>query len=393
MKKVGIVTIYRNNKNFGGLLQAYALIKTVEKCGCKAEVFDYVQGGLSYKLHRFQNLGFHRTMQYFKNKLITELNYRKHPDVHRGVLLRNKRLHDFEVSLPHSAPVGDAEVTQLAARYDCLIAGSDQIWNPGLWNPVMFLDIDGFKGCRFSYAASMGRDRLTASEASFLRKHIKSLDAVSVREESAGRIISSVTGKSVLTVCYPTCLLSTDEWSQFAVRPDGVPDDFVFSFFLGENKNAKSAVYSHFKGKLPVVTIPHLQTGYKAEDEQYNDIKLYDVGCREWVWLILNARYIFTDSFHGTAFSVNLGRNFFSFPKGSKNDKQSINSRLTDLLDMCSLKERFVDDISLFEEKLEMCSGDAAASENFNLFKTNSFDFLRGMLEHSEAVTYETAAE
>ncbi len=197
----------------------------------------------------------------------------------------------------------------------------------------------------------------------------------------------------MLTVCDPTCLLNTDEWSQFAVRPDGVPDDFVFSFFLGENKNAKSAVYSHFKGKLPVVTIPHLQTGYKAEDEQYNDIKLYDVGCREWVWLILNARYIFTDSFHGTAFSVNLGRNFFSFPKGSKNDKQSINSRLTDLLDMCSLKERFVDDISLFEEKLEMCSGDAAASENFNLFKTNSFDFLRGMLEHSETVTYETAAE
>ena len=248
MKKVGIVTLYRNNKNFGGLLQAYALIKTVEKCGCKAEIFDYVQNGLPYKLNRFQNLGFHRTMQYFKNKLITELNYRKHPDVHRGVLLRNKRLHDFEVSLPHSAPVGDAEVSKLAARYDCLIAGSDQIWNPGLWNPVMFLDIEGFKGCRFSYAASMGRDRLTVREAGFLKKHIKSLDAVSVREESAGRIISSVTGKSVLTVCDPTCLLNTDECRSLRSDLTECLTILFFHFSLVKTKMLKVPFIRTLKG-------------------------------------------------------------------------------------------------------------------------------------------------
>lgn len=70
------------------------------------------------------------------------------------------------------------------------------------------------------------------------------------------------------------------------------------------------------------------------------------------MWLICNAQCVFTDSFHGTAFSINLGKTFCSFPKGKKNDRQSINSRLKDILIECGLGERFVEDIGSLEDVL-----------------------------------------
>lgn len=350
--RVGIVTIYKNNQNYGGLLQAFALQQYVESMGLDCELISYERNQQAYRKMRLKNLGLFRSLKVLVSKIETKIIAYTKADYRQGIVARACCFKAFEMEIKHSVPMNDDDIGQQCSAYQMMICGSDQIWNPGLWNDVMFLNIQGFEGKKIAYAASIGRDTLTESERHYMAERICGLDAISVREKNAARIACQLTSKKIATVLDPTFLLDAEQWQDFARRPEGCPNQFVFSFFLGKNTEAKKNVKELYKGKLPVVTLPHLQTGYKKEDEKYSDIQLYGVGPHEWVWLICNAQCVFTDSFHGTAFSINLGKTFCSFPKGKKNDRQSINSRLKDILIECGLGERFVEDIGSLEDVL-----------------------------------------
>ncbi len=379
MKKVGIITIYKSNKNYGGLLQAYALSLSIKEMGLSSEIINYSQNKFNYRLNRFLNLGVMRTLVFFNNRVRTYIECLKKPSLKQNLAVRSKCLEDFEYSISHSELVSDDEIEILAKKYDILVCGSDQIWNPGLWSPTMFLDIPGFIGRRFSYAASIGRNYLTNKEKEFIKEHVYKLDSISVRENSAVKLIQPLTHNEVKTVLDPTFLLTKNEWVNFSRKPKGIPDKYVFSFFLGKNKYAKKKIYDTFSGKIPIVTIPHLQTGYKNEDELYSDICLYDIGPKEWVWLILNAEMIFTDSFHGTAFSINLGKQFYCFAKCKNSDKQSINSRLMDLLSLCGLQNRMIldaDGIASFYDYIDY----SCIETVLNKKKIDSLNYLKSNL-------------
>lgn len=348
--KVGIITIYKGNRNYGGLLQAYALQAFVAKQGHECELLSYMPNKTGYISRRMLNLGIKRTLNIALKKIRTKIRCYLDKQLASNISTRNSLFRQFEESIPHSLNVSDNEIEVFCQKYGALICGSDQVWNPALWNPYMFLDFKAYKGKRFSYAASLGRSILTEEERIYIAKHLNNISGISVREESAESIIRSMGYESVVTVLDPTYLLSAEEWKNFAKRPRGCPDEFVFSFFLGENEEAKRRVKNYYSGKLPVVALPHLQEGYRKEDEVYSDIKLYEVGPREWVWLLQNAQYVYTDSFHGTAFSINLGKEFLCFAKGDVVDKQAIHSRLVDVTKKFGIPERFVSKMSDFEK-------------------------------------------
>ena len=41
MMEVGIITLYYNNANYGGLLQSYALVRTMDKIGMNARQISF----------------------------------------------------------------------------------------------------------------------------------------------------------------------------------------------------------------------------------------------------------------------------------------------------------------------------------------------------------------
>lgn len=380
MRRVGIITIYKNNRNYGGLLQAYALQRAISQMGYDSEVISYCQSRRMYMVNRLRNLGVKRAIEYVCNQIITIIAcFNKKRKA--GIQVRNRRFREFEQSIPHSAAVSDNSIHEVVSDYDILVCGSDQIWNPGLWSPVMFLDIPQCTQKRFSYAASIGRSQLTDSEKKYLLDHIGTLQSISVRENKAKEIIASLVEKPITTVLDPTFLLSKEDWQTFAVKPKNCPEEYVFSFFLGRNKQFQKAIKQFFDGKLPIVTIPHLQSGYKRENEQYSDIQLYDIGPREWVWLVLNAKCIFTDSFHGTAFSINLQKEFFCFGKGKEKDCHSINSRLLGLLEICGLQDRFVTEANDLPQRTGIPIDYAEVQENLEPNLKVSYSFLLDALK------------
>lgn len=378
--KVGIITIYKGNRNYGGLLQAYALQEYIAKQGHDCELISYIPEKSSYIGRRMKNLGIKRTLDIVLKKARTKLKLCFDKQLAKNMEVRNLVFRQFEESIPHSPNVSDREMDAFCQDYEALVCGSDQIWNPALWNSYMFLDFKGYTKKRFSYAASLGRSVLRNHEREYAKKKLRNLSGISVREESAEAIIRSLGYEDVVTVLDPTFLLTAQEWRNFAQRPDGCPDEYVFSFFLGSNKVAKKLVKTYYTGKCPIVSLPHLQEGYRKEDVDYSDIQLYNVSPREWVWLIMNAQYIFTDSFHGTAFSINLRKEFMCFSKGNTSDTQAIHSRLVDLTKRFGIHERFIFELTDFDQRIHEKIDYIAVGRLKDDFVNDSQHYIENML-------------
>ncbi len=58
--------------------------------------------------------------------------------------------------------------------------------------------------------------------------------------------------------------------------------------------------------------------------------------------LIDNASYVLTDSFHGVAFSINLGKQFGVFQRFDDDDPISENSRIYNILSKTHLESRLI---------------------------------------------------
>lgn len=91
-----------------------------------------------------------------------------------------------------------------------------------------------------------------------------------------------------------------------------------------------------------MVIVPHAQGWYKSADEKYYDIQTAAIGPREWIGYIKNAEIVFTDSFHGTVFSVNYHKNFWSFENLTGNEKTDKCFRKYSILRKIGLEHRRV---------------------------------------------------
>ena len=79
-------------------------------------------------------------------------------------------------------------------------------------------------------------------------------------------------------------------------------------------------------------------------DKFQSDLSLNDVSPEQFISLIKNAKFVITSSFHGVAFSVHFGKQFFAYPV------QDRSSRHTSLLKKLGLEDRLIDDHDYVEK-------------------------------------------
>ena len=97
----------------------------------------------------------------------------------------------------------------------------------------------------------------------------------------------------------------------------------------------------------------------KTEGVEY----ICDPGPAEWLYLVHNAAYVVTNSFHGTAFSVNYRKNFYV------EFSSLTNSRLSNIVNLLGLEDRV------------MCDGMEIVPSATDYTKTESV--LPGLVEDS----------
>jgi hypothetical protein len=196
-------------------------------------------------------------------------------------------------------------------KADLYVVGSDQVWNHvynGGFLPEYFLTFAPENSTKIALSSSIGIDTLSESELKQFKDYLQDFSFVSVREKSAEEQLSKAGVLQPFFTLDPTLLLSAEEWKKTLEIEESV-EKYVFVYQLNQSEEmisyaCKLAVENECK--LYVVS------GHKFK-KRTGVKKIVQPTVKQFVELIANARYVVTDSFHGTAFCVNFSKDFFVF--------------------------------------------------------------------------------
>lgn len=314
MTRVGIMT-FLHNDNYGSILQAWALQKTLNDLGFDAIHIDYAPD----RREKIRNL----LLSGNSPKLILEGMRKKSATgkMHGG-------FDDFRrENILTTAPCRDhAALAAAAADFDVLLCGSDQIWSPVWLNPAYFLDFADKS--RVAYAPSLGVKALPKkAKQRKIARLVKPFSGLSVREEEGAALIKAMTGRAAAVMPDPVLLVPRAEWQ--SVMDRNVPRErYILCYFIGEDTSYWQTVAEVARREdCGVRVIPRTEgarnAGYPLEE---------NVPPQRWLGLIDGAAHVVTDSFHGAAFSAILNRECTIVRRYREDDPESKNSRIDQLL-------------------------------------------------------------
>ena len=335
--KVGIFT-YHFSDNYGALFQAYALRRWLIERGVEAEFVnyhpDYVEDGGQFDRPWILSL-------WRKNVTILYLNLVHIQRQLFGDREQKRAFAEFREShLGVSQPrIHNAEqLSPLIQRYDMLICGSDQIWNPSVQrglDPTYFLDIPGSESIhKVAYAPSFGRRKIDPIYHSELVRLLHSLDAISVRELSGVAIMEAAkcTHANAPVTPDPTILLGQFDSLLDEAEPT---DNSVFCYALRTDEIIRIAAETAAKQLRSPLISP------RSPHQRWRDIGHgVSPGPVEWLRMLSRARLVVSNSFHGVALSIILNRPFIAVALPGK--RAEMNARVQNLLSLTGLTERSI---------------------------------------------------
>lgn len=257
-------------------------------------------------------------------------------------------------------------------EYSYVVAGSDQIWNSKVWCTTeqaleyYYLSFVP-REKRVNYAPSFGIMNLDTSHCPAHIRGLEGFKKLSCREKRGCEIIHELTGRNAQLVLDPTLLMTAEQWSKIARQPlYDVPEHYVLLYFFGDAKKY-SGMFRKIAGDTKIIDVLNPESSF------------YELtGPREFIWLIEHADIVLTNSFHGTAFSVNFGKNFLSIVEDNQEWLDAWFSRIQSLLSSLNLMDRVV--YGLSNEIPEMLMNYAEAHEKLNIMRENSMEYLRECL-------------
>ena len=238
-------------------------------------------------------------------------------------------IHSYTTILEPVVCVNHSYADRVLEKYgiDYYIAGSDQVWNP-------YYEAKGYefltfapKDKRLSFAASMGVDSIPEKAKWYFKKNLSDMKYISVREERAAEIVKELTGRTADVTLDPTLLLDKADWEHIAKKPElYIESKYICTYFLGEVPEAVKA-FAKEKGLL----IYALNSLYSPE--------LYTLDPAEFLYMIQNASYVLTDSFHAVAFSIKFNKEFYVFDR-KQDGVSSMFSRIETITKRFGLENR-----------------------------------------------------
>ncbi|MED5610866.1 polysaccharide pyruvyl transferase family protein [Pseudomonas sp. JH-2] len=325
--KIGILTIH-NAKNFGAVLQAYALQHSVGSEFEDVKVINYNNPHISSSLNIVRPA---RSISSIRRTVLDIIEFRS----------RQKACKEFKTFinkyLKVTTPFHKGEKPE--EEFDIYLLGSDQVWNPNCISSTSTLDSTYFfdfapkHSLKASYAASAGAHIFTEQEATKVRSLLHDFKHIGVRELELKRQIEKSFNLKASEVLDPTLLLTSEEWSQKFDLEQKNDQPYMVSYFV----NRKNSFYNDIlvriskKLELPIISISPGILPDRSASKVYKD-----AGPLDFMRLIKNSSYVVTDSFHGVAFSL-----IFKVPFSVTSPGKSV-IRIENLLSKLGLQERVI---------------------------------------------------
>ena len=377
---VGLLTLDSRIYNYGGFLQEMALQDAINSLGYECEIIDYEvsQEFNTFSLKRgIKNFSFDK----IKKKLTKEKTILLSDSVSDLITKRKRAFDKYRAhNLVQSKKMSYSDLHSIDLNYEQLVCGSDQIWNPDYNIPAFFLNF-GRKDCRkIIYAASIGKGQLSCLEKKTYSKLLEFPDYISVREDSAQKLISSITEKNVELVLDPTLLHQQEYWVKKADDSSLNHKNYIFCYFLNlTDEKVKSANEFARRNNCEIIAIPYLHNEMEEYSEKLEGKLLSEVNPADFLNLIRNAEAVITDSFHATVFSIIFQKDFWCF--GRNAGTYNMNTRLHTLLGYVEMQDRLIEPDDL-KNKMH-CTHVDIDLHNLKIEQKESIAFLSNALEIS----------
>ena len=393
--KIGVAT-HSFGFNYGGTLQCFALLKTLNEGGYDAEFIDYCAVG-----------GRGRAPAHIK------FAHRLASSVVPTAKAYSRRMGIFERFREANCPKTPrfqtySQVRDYAKAYDACVVGSDQVWNPVFQGTSQFYMLKFVPPHRrVAYAASFGAAKLPDSLLWVYEKRLRDFLAISTREASGAAIVESLGLPRPAVALDPTMLATADKWRSWL---DAKPEDrekyernarrfsapYVLCYGLkglGETRAcvelARKTAAKFDGARILLVASDHLSSVLR---KNFPDVTVVDdVDPFEFVDLIARAAFVVTNSFHGSVFSILFHKKFYALLSEGQNPEQSTNSRLVDLFKALGLTARFkhMSDEVEVESIPDYASVDAKLAE----LRARSLEYLMSSLQKTQTVKKPTLCE
>lgn len=332
--KIGILTFHEANNN-GAILQAYALQEVLSELSHDVEIIDYKQPYITekYKLIRINK---NSKKAFIRSIGSTILNF---PNFYKKKKVFNQFRKEY-INISKKSYFNGSEID----GYDAYVVGSDQIWNSDItgFDKTFYCHFSNFNAKNISYAASLGRENLNDNDISFIKENIKNFDSISVREDSAKKLISTLTNKSVELVLDPTLLIDSEKWLKFT--NNSTRDKYLLMYCVGKEGNTQE-IAKKIARKLSLKII---SVNDKFKINTHNIKNLDGIGPESFVDLFKNAEFVVTNSFHGTAFSIIFNRDFVVVPQ------KTGSTRMISLLNILNLTSRVIFNLDQIDDNYNL---------------------------------------
>lgn len=216
------------------------------------------------------------------------------------------------------------------------MCGSDQVWNSAVFyvDPFYYLRFAP-REKRIAFAPSFGRNYVPDYNRKKIARYISELKCVSVRETSGAQIIKQLVNRDAVVLLDPTLLLNAEEWTSALALNASADSAYLLAYFLDKpsGQTVEKIKKISKKQKLKIICLPYVF-------DEFDFGNPANAGPCKFVEYIKNAKFVCTDSFHGTAFSLNFNIPFYTFERNYKNaGKQS--ARIESLLEMTKQTDRY----------------------------------------------------
>lgn len=366
--------------NYGSKLQALATLRVIEELGYECRVIHYGKQGLWFKIKSLPRI-FNATFRQDKMEEWSRNHaYKKHPEIASLLAERRRIFKEYDAKNFDRYEVKGAyycDIQEIAEQFEAVVTCSDQLWSPaGLGTNFYNLMFVPDNVRKISFASSFGVSQIPWYQKRATSKYLKRIEYVSCRENRGAEIVKELTGRDVPVLMDPVFAFDKEEWNVLVPETIIYNEPYIFCYFLGANIAYREAVKKFAKDKgMKIVFLRYLDQ-YVEYDEQFGDIAPFDVDPNKFLNILRGADYIFTDSFHGCAFSIIMQKTFVIFNRYLNNSNASKNSRIDTVCGNLGLESRRVtadsDLNAIMNEKINW----GIVSQKQKLYRERMWDYL-----------------
>lgn len=373
--KVGILTFHRA-VNYGAILQTYALKEVLCRMRHDVYVIDYRPDYLKIAYHPFSNRPGLRSLVNVSGWILW------YHFIKGGVrkIIRNRKFRTFAADY---LSLDKTVMSDVADKYDVIVCGSDQIWNPDITgqrlDEVFFGVLPNTSNVKvISYAASVGNIKNLKGHETELLTYLRGMSAISVREKNLAEYISALDLNLLsATVVDPTILAGRGVFDAISSEKSLIEKPYLLYFSLLDNptlrQNARSIAIEKNLEFIELTTYYERVLGqqiYKPASPA------------EFCSLFKHAHYVVCSSFHGMVFSILFNRQFIVYA-----DVKRGLDRFVSLLNELELMDRLISshmDFITRWNSLKAAIDYSTVDTKLTDLRQESLDWLQNVLKQIE---------